>query len=127
MHKPARFLLIDGTGDRYWPQVVKEALKPLGKVQIKDEAEALEALQHRPFDVVLVDTMVARDVPALVGEIRSQCPEARVILATASPTWMLAREAFQAGAMDYIRKSLDHGEIQSVVHEAMEKSPPPWP
>ena len=123
----ANFLLINGTRESYWHQVLEDALATLGTVQIGEEEEAVELVLQQSYDIVIVDATAVKDVPLLVSRIRAQRPDARIVVATTSPTWTRARAAFRAGATDYIRKSLNEDELLSAFRVALAKTPPPWP
>jgi DNA-binding NtrC family response regulator len=127
MFRKANFLLINGIRERRWRKVLEEALAPLGTLQVGEEKDAVEVVLQQSYDVVVVDATVVKDVPLLVSRIRAQQPDARIVVATASPTWRRAREAFYAGATDYIRKSLNKEEILSAFQAALAKTPLPWP
>jgi DNA-binding NtrC family response regulator len=127
MQPEQRFLLVDGRYDVSWYRVLKEALAPLGVLEARDEDRAIQLIQQRSYDLVIVDAAAVRSVPLLVSRIRAQRCEARVVVATASPTWRRSREAFQAGATDYVLKSLDREEAISILQAALRKTPPPWP
>lgn len=122
-----RFLLVNGSDDHYWRQVFEAALVPLGVLRVGREDEAIELILQQTYDLITVDATVVKDVALLVSRIRAQRPDARVVVVTASPTWTRARDAFQAGAIDYVRKSLDREEILSMVKAALVKILPPWP
>lgn len=127
MFRKANFLLISSTRERRWHQSLKEALAPLGTLQVGEEKDAIEVVLQQSYDVVIVDATVVKDVQLLVSRIRARQPDTRIVVATASPTWRRAREAFYAGATDYIRKSLNKEEVLSVFQAALTKTPPPWP
>jgi DNA-binding NarL/FixJ family response regulator len=61
-----------------------------------------------------------------VARIRTQRRDARIVVVTDSPTWSRSREAFEAGATDYIRKLLDKEDILSQIKIALAKVLPPW-
>jgi CheY-like chemotaxis protein len=125
MFRKANFLLINGIRERRWRRVLEEALAPLGTLQVGKEEDAVEVVLQQSYDVIIVDATVVKDVPLLVSRIRTQQPDARIVVATASPAWQRAREVFYAGATDYIRKSLNEEEILSAFQAALAKMPPP--
>jgi DNA-binding response OmpR family regulator len=124
MAKERRFLLIGGSHDDPWRQVVEEASASLGTLQIVREVDALSLTRQQSYDVVVIDAAKVEDVFCLVSCIRAQRADARILVATASPTWKRAREAFRAGATDYIRKSLNKKKILSELRATMGKAPP---
>lgn len=123
----ASFLLIHGTQEYYWCQVLEGALAPLGALQIGGEEEAITLVLQRSYSLIIVDATAVKDVPLLVSRIRTQRPDTRIVVVTASPTWTRAREAFYAGATDYVRKSLNKEDLLSIFQAALAKTPPPWP
>ncbi len=121
------FLLIGENTETQWPLVLQRALAPLGKLHTAPEDQAIEAIRLAHYDVVVIDAGAVRDPAALTSCLRTQQPDLRIIIATASPTWQRARKALQAGAADYIRKSLDERELYSKIQAVLQVPPPPWP
>lgn len=121
------FLLINGSREPYWLQVLQDALTSLGVLHIGASADAIQHLLKDEYDSIIVDATAVDDAPALVTSIRARRPSARVVVVTASPTWRRAREAFQAGAVDYIPKSMNSEDLRSVFASFLvrnENSPP---
>lgn len=125
MRQPAHFLLINGSRDDYWHEMLKQVLAPLGTLHIGTEERTLSLVQTYAYDLLIIDATIVENAPLVVARILVQQPDARIIVVTASPTWRRAREVFQAGAMDYIRKSLDRREILSAVRVVLDKTAPP--
>ncbi len=122
---PINFLLISRPEDTTWPQFLSQALAPLGSVETASEKDAAERIaQYKCNTIVIIDAAAVEEVPALVACLRRRCPESRIVVATASPTWQRARDAFQAGAVDYIRKSWDSKELLTAISEALGESLP---
>jgi DNA-binding response OmpR family regulator len=121
------FLLIGKTAETQWPLILQRALSPLGKLHIVPEEEAVQAVIQGHYDVIIIDAGAVRDTTGLVSRLRAQRSEVCIVVATASPTWQRAREALQAGAADYIRKSLDEKELCSKIQAVLKVPPPPWP
>jgi DNA-binding NtrC family response regulator len=117
--------LIISEEDSSWLSVVAVALAPFGRLQVASLEKALDLIRQQPWRMIIVDAADVDHPSALVARIRAICPEARVVVATASPTWRQTREAFRAGATDYIRKSLSKVGLQEVLAEALNKTPPP--
>ena len=113
---PLNFLLISRPEDMGWPRILEQALSPLGKVEAVSEQDAAERLaQYECGAIVIIDAAAVEEVPALVSRLRDRCPESRIVVATASPTWQRARDVFQAGAVDYIRKPWDSQELLAAI------------
>jgi DNA-binding NtrC family response regulator len=123
----ASILLISSIQEHYWEEVLEKALEPLARVQMGKEEEAIALILSQSFDAIIIDTMTVMDVPLLVSCIRAQRHDSRIIVATNSLTWTRARDAFHAGATDYIGKSLNKEEILITFQNELSKIPPPWP
>ena len=98
-------------------------LGPSATLHIEREENAIKLILLNNYDLIIIDAAAVADVPLLIAHIRDQKPSTRVIVATASPTWTRAREAFQAGAIDYISKTLDKKEILLKLQESLVKNP----
>jgi DNA-binding NarL/FixJ family response regulator len=123
----AAFLLV-GTGtETLWPLVLQRALSALGELHTVPEEEALQTVAESRYDVIIVDASEVSDVPALVSRLRTQRPQTRIVVVTASPTWRRAREALRAGATDYIRKLSDEEELRSRIQAVLDTPPPSGP
>ena len=119
-----RFLLIDGEGDRLWREALEQALKSWGELDVCREDQAIERILRRRYHLVMVDASEVQNVPLLVSRIRAHSPNTGVMVATTSPTWRRAREAFRSGASDYFRKSLDQETLRKRVEMTLERAPP---
>lgn len=126
MNKQTRFFLINGSKDIYWSEALGKTLNSLGDLQVGTESDALNFVDLSTYDLIFIDSAAVRDVPSLVACLRSGYPKARLLVVTASPTWRRAREAFEAGAVDYIRKPFDREDVIGAVQRALQKVLPPW-
>jgi DNA-binding NarL/FixJ family response regulator len=109
-----------------WVAAVRRALSDLGALEVVPEDQAAEAVAGRPYDLILVDAGVVDDAAVLVSSLRKERTGLRVIVFTSSPTWERARAAMQAGAVSYVRKSLEDKEIRSAI-KAVLGLPPSGP
>jgi len=121
-----QFVLIGKTQAR-WSLVLAEALEFLGRLHVVSEQDAEQMDAWVDFDAIIIDAGTVSDAIEMITRLRNRAPNARVVVATAAPTWQLARAALQAGAADYIRKSLDKKELGQAIKEVVELPPPPWP
>lgn len=117
------FLLIGDPPPARWTAALQAALQPLGELHIVSESDAVQAICDRTYDVVIIDAGQVSEPFELTGRLRQFNPETQVIIATASPTWQRARQALRAGAVDYIRKSLDEKDLRGDI-QAVLKIPP---
>lgn len=118
-------ILLLSDPDSSWLGSVVLAMAPLGDLQIVPVEKAMDIIHQQPWRMIIVDAAYVDNAPKQVARIRALCPGVRVVVATASPTWRQAKEAFQAGATDYIRKSLSKKDLHRALSEAIEKTPPP--
>jgi two-component system response regulator AtoC len=88
--------------------------------------EAIESGQRGRFDVVLTDVFMP-DVGGLdvIREFRRFSPETKVIAMTAQGSLEIAMEAISEGAVDFIAKPFDIGQVLAVVERAAEQAQAP--
>ena len=120
-----QLLLIGVSHNDPWRQVIEEASAFLGNLQSSQEVDVFRLIHQQDYVLIVIDAAKVEDVFLLISSIRAQRPEARVVVVTTSPTWRRAREAFRAGATDYIRKSLNKRETLAALQAAVDKGPPP--
>lgn len=117
-------LLINGSTDHHWHKLVTQIIAPHATLHIGSEATLEDWLAQADYALMIVDATVVRDVPALIRRLRQLQPSARVIVASAAPSWAHARAAFLAGAFDYVLKSLNRDDIESAIVAALAAAPP---
>jgi DNA-binding NarL/FixJ family response regulator len=124
MRTEYRFLLIGASADDPWQQVIEATARPFGSLCTAVEDEALRLIRQHPYDVVIIDAAKVEDMYQLIAMIRTGQPEAKIVVATMSPTWKRAREAFRVGATDYVRKSMNEAENRLLLEASLGKTPP---
>jgi DNA-binding NtrC family response regulator len=122
MSKEYCFLLIGASPNDPWRQVIEGALTSWGVLQIVSEADVLRLTRRQNYDLIVIDATKVTDVFLLISKIKERKPNVKVVVATASPTWEKAREAFRAGATDYIWRSLNKEIIRSTLRAIVDKS-----
>jgi len=84
-------------------------------------AEALKALQERPFDLLLTDLMMpGMDGVALLAAARKVDPQLVSIVMTGMGTIETAVQAMQAGAHDYVLKPFKVSTVLPVLARALD-------
>jgi CheY-like chemotaxis protein len=121
-----RLLLISDSQSDPWYQIFQEAVTALGTLKMARGEEALRLIRQQYYDLVVIDAARVADAFQLTSSIRKEEPDAKIIIFTASPTWRRAREAFRAGATDYIRKSMNKEDLLSALQVIMGKAPSLW-
>ena len=127
MQKERHIILIDGDHDYPWSGILKDSLNPSDMLDFCNEDNVIAQITQRSYDLIIVDAAAVSSVPLLISRIRMKHNDARIMIVTNSPTWRRAREAFQAGATDYVQKSLDKKETILSIQTALKKTPPAWP
>jgi DNA-binding NarL/FixJ family response regulator len=107
------FLLVSDSADDHGNQVLREALAALGYLQSTAEADMESHLQGYPYDVVIVDAGAVKSAPEVVSRVHALDPDTKTVVVTASPHWKIAKAVIQAGAVDYLSKSLNKEKIVS--------------
>ncbi|KAB2924842.1 MAG: sigma-54-dependent Fis family transcriptional regulator [Bacteroidetes bacterium] len=88
---------------------------------VNDGAEALNALQRHPADVVLLDVRMPRmNGLEVLKYIRENHPTTQVIMLTNFADVKTAIEATKLGAYDFVSKPYNRDELMSTVLRAME-------
>jgi len=122
------FLLVCSPGAWHWRKALQEVLASMGTLDEATENEALAQIVERDYDMIIIDAGRVGDDVRLTRQLRARRPGARIVVATDSPTWQRARSAFEAGAADYITKSLDRAALRSDLEAVLEvPAPPPSP
>lgn len=116
------FLLIGAATDSMWPLILDQALAPLGKLRLASQSEALQIVNEYNYDIVIIDAGVVSDPVELISNLQSKQVRSRIIVATSSPTWQRARKVLQAGATDYIFKSLDKSQLRLSIQKVLASS-----
>ena len=87
---------------------------------VRDGSEALQVMEQRPADVVLLDLrMPGMDGMSVLRMIKQRWPETEVVIITGYPNIDTAKEAVRLGAYDYLAKPLGPDEVINVANGAM--------
>jgi len=83
-------------------------------------SDALEAMEQRPFDVVLLDLrMPGMDGMTVLKAIKERWPESEVVIITGYPTIETAKEAVRLGAYDFLAKPVGPDDVINAANGAM--------
>lgn len=114
-----RFLFIHSAENQSFGQTLKHVLAPYGTLEIVSWDELISS-QTDLYTLIFLDAGVLADttqaddnLPQFVSHVCQRFATAKVIVVTTSPTWRRARESLQAGAVDYIRQTLDEDRLRA--------------
>ena len=101
-------------------EILEEGWPGLGVDEAGSAGEALKAVQHNDYDLVLLD-IVFPDGSGLdvLQQIRSQEPSTRVVLLSMHPEEQYARRALHLGASGYLTKESAPGELVNAIQKVM--------
>jgi DNA-binding NtrC family response regulator len=84
-----------------------------------DGSEALQVMERRPFDVVLLDLRLpGLDGMEVLKTIKSRWPDSEVVVITGYPSIESAKEAVRLGAQNYIAKPVGPDDLIRAANEA---------
>jgi DNA-binding NtrC family response regulator len=116
----AKLILLIGTPNHPWRKTLQAAVKPLGELDVYDEAQSYLKRYRKTYDLVIVDATEIEHPDEWVARLRGQLPAARVVVMADAPTWQQAREAFLAGAMDYAKKLSDKDKLSKFISDLLD-------
>jgi DNA-binding NtrC family response regulator len=86
----------------------------------RDGEEALQTMEQKPFDVVLLDMrMPGQNGLSVLRTIKQKWPESEVVIITGYPTVDSAKEAVRLGAFDYVAKPVGPQDVINVTDGAI--------
>lgn len=90
-----------------WLKRLAEVLSSLGTITIYSECAFSEESERR-FDLLVVDASgLQMELAERVSWLHGRFPNVPIVVLTSSPTWRRARAVLQAGASDYMRRSME--------------------
>ena len=79
-------------------------------------SEAVEKIKTSPFDCILLDIkMPGKDGLETLEEIRTISPDVKVIIVTGYQSVETASKAVKLGAVDYITKPFESGDVKEKI------------
>lgn len=105
-----KILFISTPQNHTFAEVLEDVLLPYGQLEVCTWQDKPEL---KGYTLIILDAGILADqeelntLSELLAELFKDYREARVLVTTSSPTWKRTREALIAGAVDYIRQTLD--------------------
>lgn len=110
-----KILLVTAQVQSTWVKTVKQAARDLGTPTVASPQSAKTKVER--VDLIVVDAAAVKDVVSFVSELRRLYPHVPILVATFSPSWRSVRDVIEAGAKDYIRKSLSSVQLKSTLEK----------
>jgi DNA-binding response OmpR family regulator len=108
-------LLVSDPEDEYGLQRIQGALASHGAVRATTEGRMATDLASESYALVIIDAGAVRRVAPVVEQARQASPETKIVVITASEHWKVARDAYRAGAAEYLDKSLSSDELAASI------------
>lgn len=97
--------LVIAAAEDPWTREFVETMRPVCAMVIVKQGEWSMHNTQATYELVVIDSTTVTDVSSLIGEVRHAFPTSRIVVMTASPRWQNARDAFEAGAQEYLSKN----------------------
>ena len=118
------------SSDRAWQRVVAAAVAGLGTLTTAETLEeglnivhaGLLAREEHPL--VIIDSREEPTPADGVFALRQLSRDIRVVVASAAPTWRMAREVLDAGAVDFIVRHDDQELLRGLLEGSLDAKPP---
>lgn len=111
--------------ERLFLTLVRDELQKagFGVLVAEDGPQALEALEKRPVQAVIMDVvMPGMDGMELLPRIRKEHPTTPVIVVSGRASFLTGVQAMRLGATDFLRKPLNFEELVRLVSTAIQQS-----
>ena len=118
-----RVLVVDDEEDFLETLVKRLGKRSLDATGVLSGEEALEAMKHKLFDVVILDVKMPGGMDGIetLREIKKVQPLAEVILLTGHGSVETSIEGMKLGAFDYLLKPVKLEDLMTKLAEAFEK------
>lgn len=117
----SRVLIVDD--DRSLCDMIKDFIRAwqMEALVATDADEVPGLIDEYPCDIVLLDLIMRRqNVLALIPEIKSHCPDARIIIMSGYADKDTAISALKAGAFDFLEKPIESALLRHSISRALE-------
>ncbi len=91
-------------------RVLIDILNDLGSLQTASTSIEI-VIQKKKFDLIIIDAVSVVDPKKMVSLIRTLDSTVQIVVLSASIHWKIAKAVIQAGATDYLPKSLTKEEM----------------
>jgi len=89
---------------------------------VHDGESALQAVQEREFDVVILDqNMPGKDGITVLRELKKKQPHLEVVILTGYGSVDMALKGFELGVYDYTSKPIHLGDLEAKIRQAFQR------
>ncbi|MBL8099794.1 MAG: response regulator [Anaerolineales bacterium] len=106
-------LIVTGTDHLENNHFLIDILSSLGSVKIISNNNIRLSIQKKTFDLIIIDAVSVMNPSKAVTQIRDLGFNSKIVVLSASTHWKIAKAVIQAGATDYLSKSLSKEEMLS--------------
>jgi DNA-binding NarL/FixJ family response regulator len=123
-----RIAILSNNEHSPWLKHVSEVLGSLGKLIVYAEDvlanDSAESCDMDVMDMLVVDASgLQMELAERVAWLHGRFPRVPIVVLTSSPTWRRARAVLQAGAADYMRRSLEDERLLERCHALLHCPP----
>lgn len=107
-----RIAILSNNEHSPWLKHMTEVLRSLGRLNVYAEGvfaeDSGELFNMEMMDMLVVDASgLQMELAERVAWLHGRFPEVPIVVLTSSPTWRRAKAVLQAGAADYMRRSME--------------------
>lgn len=114
-----RIAILSNNAHSPWLKHVTEILGTIGMLTVFSES-MLENELDKPYDLLLIDASGLQiELAERVAWLHGRFPDVPLVVLTSSPTWRRARAVLQAGAADYMRRSIEDEQLLKRCHSLL--------
>lgn len=114
-----RVMLITEQPEDLWCQIVSRVLSLKACVECVAESRAPELLRLHEYNLAILDSTSISAVSDLIKLLLHSQAGVPVVVMAASPNWREARDAFVAGASDYLSKTYNERELYTILNHLL--------
>jgi len=118
-----KILLIGTKNDLRWEKIVRNAATKLKRsLDVVSNNEIDSVKSWHECELVILDSSDVSTLSIIISAIHSRSFDVPIVVISPAPGWQEAKEALQAGAVDYQLKSSRAKDILNVLKNNLRKS-----
>jgi DNA-binding NtrC family response regulator len=119
-----KILFISTPSNKTFADILAEVISPYGGLDVFTWQDRPDLAQYA---LIFADASILGDLEHptsltdMLEQLMAEHPKAKVVVTTSSPTWKRTRAALIAGAVDYIRQTLDPDSLYNTLYPTLKK------